>query len=135
MSRSVIGCLALLLAGGVASADILPVPDRGPPMADVAGLTFMVQNVSVKFPPGYSKTLQVAVLTGCAEGTPNCRLAKSRRLIGMEVNSANDVSLRPEDGMVRQIVNAFRHNKRVTLELYRRGAGGEPIEVRFAGGS
>jgi hypothetical protein len=135
MSRTATGCLVILLAASAASADILPVPDRGPPMADVAGLTFQVQDVSVRFPPGYSKTLQVAVLTGCADGTPNCRLAKSRGLIGMEVNSANDVSLEPEQGMVRQIVDAFRRSKSVTLELYRRGAGGEPVKVRFAGGS
>ena len=42
----------------------------------------MIQSVEVELGPAngphYSKTQQVVVLTGCADGTPNCALAKPR---------------------------------------------------------
>lgn len=128
-------CLALMLVGSTAHADILPEPDRGPPMASTAGLDFAVQSVEVKFPPGYTKTLQVAVLTGCTDGHPNCKLARSRNLIGMEVLTVDDEYLRPENGMVQQIVDAFERKsdaKTVTLELYSRASNNESIKVSFA---
>jgi len=134
MFRITIAGLAFVLATSAVWADIMPVPDVGPPAADIAGLSFMVQDVTVKYPPGYTKNQQVVILTGCAEGTPNCALAKSNHVIGMEVLSANDTYLNPELGMVRQIVDAFQHNKWVTLELYARdGGGNDSVKVRFAG--
>jgi hypothetical protein len=133
--RIMLACLALGLAAMPARGDILPEPDHGPPMASAAGLDFAVQSVEVKFPPGYTKTQEVAVLVGCEEGHPNCRLARSKNLIGMEVLSVDDQSLRPEYGIVRQIVDAFTRksdDRTVTLELYSRAVGGEPIKVSFA---
>ena len=128
-------CLALMLAGAAARADILPEPDRGPPMATAGGLDFAIQSVEVKFPPGYTKTLPVVVLTGCTDGHRNCKLARSRNLIGMEVLTVDGEYLRPENGRVQQIVNAFERKsaaKTVILELYSRGSGSESIKVSFA---
>jgi hypothetical protein len=136
MFRFAIAGLALVLATGSAQADIMPEPDVGPPMADVAGLSFSVQDVTVKYPAGYTKSQQVVILTGCTEGTRNCALAKSKHVIGLEVLSVNDESLHTELGMVRQIVDAFQNNKWVTLELFDRDSGGsynDTIKVRFAG--
>jgi hypothetical protein len=128
-------CLALMLAGAAARADILPEPDRGPPMATVGGLDFAIQSVEVKYPPGYTKTLPVVVLTGCTDGHRNCELARSKNLIGMEVLMVDGEDLRPENGRVQQIVDAFERKsaaKTVTLELYSRGSGSESIKVSFA---
>ena len=128
-------CLALMLTASTARADILPEPDRGPPMASAGGLDFAIQSVEVKFPPGYTKTLQVAVLTGCTDGHPNCELARSRNLIGMEVLTVDDQYLRPENGMVRQIVDAFERKsdaRTVTLELFSRASNSESIKISFA---
>lgn len=128
-------CLALMLAGAAARADILPEPDRGPPMATAGGLDFAIQSVEVKFPPGYTKTLPVVVLTGCTDGHRNCELARSKNLIEMEVLTVDGEDLRPENGRVQQIVNAFERKsaaKTVILELYSRGSGSESIKVSFA---
>ena len=128
-------CLALMLAASSARGDILPEPDRGPSMAAAGGLDFAIQSVEVKFPPGYTKTLQVAVLVGCTDGHPNCKLARSKNLIGMEVLSVDGEDLQPENGMVRQIVDAFERKsavRTVTLELFSRGSGSESIKVSFA---
>ena len=128
-------CLALMLAGAAARADILPEPDRGPPMATAGGLDFAIQSVEVKFPPGYTKTLPVVVLTGCTDGHRNCELARSKNLIGMEVLMVDGEDLRPENGRVQQIVDAFERKsaaKTVILELYSRGSGSESIKVSFA---
>jgi len=125
----------LVLAVSAAHADILPEPDHGPPMATVAGLDFMIQSVEVKFPPGYTKTAQTVILTGCTHGHVNCRLARSKSLIGMEVVSVDNSSLRPEHGMIQQIADAFARKKgtqKVTLELYARGSEGSPVKVAFA---
>ena len=133
--RITLACLAFVLAASTARADIAPEPDRGPPMATAGGLDFAVQSVVVKFPPGYTKTLQVAMLVGCTDGHPNCRLARSKNLIGMEVLSVDGESLQPENGMVRQIVDAFERKsdaRAVTLELFSRGSGSESIKVSFA---
>ncbi|MGA7710782.1 MAG: hypothetical protein WCA81_02695 [Rhizomicrobium sp.] len=129
-------CCAFILAAFAARADIAPEPDRGPPMATVAGLDFAVQPVQVEFGPQngphYYKTLQAVVLTGCTDGHPNCRIAKSKRLIGMEVLSVDDASLQPEHGMVQQIIDAFSRSKRtVILELFARGSQSEPVKVAF----
>ena len=133
--RITLACLAFMLAASTARADIAPEPDRGPPMATAGGLDFAIQSVVVKFPPGYTKTLPVVVLTGCTVGHRNCKLARSRKLIGMEVLTVNGEYLRPENGSVRQIVDAFASKsaaKTVTLELYSRGSGSESIKVSFA---
>lgn len=129
-----LSCLAALLAGSAAYADITPVPDRGPPTGSAGGLDFAIQSVQSTFPGGYTKTLQVVVLTGCEDGKPNCTLAHSRNLIGMEVDSVNGVSLQPENGMVQQIIDAFAaksNAKTVTLELYSRAANSAAIAVAF----
>ena len=133
--RMKLACLAFMLAAATARADILPEPDRGPSMATAGGLDFAVQSVEVEFPTGYSKTAQVAVLVGCTEGHRNCRLARFRNLIGMEVLTVDGEYLRPENGMVQQIVDAFERKgagRTVTLELYSRGSGNESIKVSFA---
>ena len=133
--RIKLACLALVLATSTSRADILPEPDSGPPMATVAGLDFAVQSVEVRYPPGYTKTQQVVVLTGCTDGHPNCELARSKNLIGMEVNEVDDQYLRPEIGMVQQIVDAFENKsgaKTVTLKLYSRSSdNNETIDVSF----
>ena len=132
--RTKLVCLALVLAAATARADILPEPDRGPSMATAGGLDFAVQSVDVEFPTGYSKTAQVTVLVGCTEGHRNCRLARFRNLIGMEVLSVNGEGLRPENGMVQQIVDAFESKsagRSVTLELFSRGSGNESMKVSF----
>lgn len=128
-------CLAFILAVSAANADILPKPDRGPSMATVAGLDFAIQNVTVKYPPGYTKTLPTVVLTGCTDGHENCRLARSKNLIGMEVLSVDGAGLEPDPGRIQQIIAAFSHGKgtqRVTLELYSRSSAGAAIMVAFA---
>ena len=121
---------ALLLAMAVARADIAPTPDAGPFSLSVAGLEFQIQPVVVKYPPGYTKTFQVAVLTGCQAGHRNCTLARRKNLIGMEVNSVNGASLRPEEGQLHQIGEAFKKGD-AALELYRR-QGGITVTVSFA---
>ena len=128
-------CLAFMLAASTARGDIAPEPDRGPPMATAGGLDFAIQSVVVKFPPGYTKTLPVVVLTGCTDEHPNCRLARSRNLIGMEVLTVDGEYLRPENGRGQQIVDAFERKgagRTVTLELYSRGSESESIKVSFA---
>ena len=127
------------LVVSAALADIAPTPDRGPPMGDAGGLTFMVQSVQVEMGPAngphYSKTEQVVVLTDCAAGTPNCALAKTKNLVGMEVSAVDGAGLRPEKGMVAQILAAFADPKApatIVLTLYGRAADAQPVEVKFA---
>jgi hypothetical protein len=131
--------LALALAVATARADILPTPDRGPPIGEVGGLSFEVRWIKVEFGPRdgphYQKTLQVVALVGCVDGRPNCALAKSKNLIGMEVGSVDGANLRPEYGMVRQIMDAFADKAApatVALEFYARAADSEAITVAFA---
>ena len=80
--RIELACLALVMAVSTAGADILPTPDRGPPMGDAGGLSFAMQSVEVEMGPAngpkYKKNLQVVVLTGCVDGQAHCALAKSR---------------------------------------------------------
>jgi len=128
--RAIPVSLAFLPFLAAARADIAPTPDAGPFMATVAGLDFAIQEVQVKFPPGYTKTFQVAVLTGCKAAHANCRLAKAKHLIGMEVETVNGEALRPEQGRLHMIVDAFRRGA-VTLEFDRRD-GGETMKVDFA---
>jgi len=129
--RSIFACVALPLLLAAARADIAPIPDRGPFTLEVAGLDFSIQPVSVKYPPGYTKTYQVAVLSGCADGHPNCTLAKQSHLIGMEVQSVNGASLN-EQSRLGTIRDAFAHTRGlVELELYRRD-GGESLTLGFA---
>lgn len=132
-------CLALMLTVSIARADILPTPDRGPPMGSAGGLDFAIQSIKVEMGPvngpHYSKTAQIAVLVGCTDGQPNCELAKSRHLIGMEVLTVDGQNLRREKGMVQQIIDAFAREgatRMVTLELFSRGSQNEPIKISFA---
>jgi hypothetical protein len=138
-----LGVLAVAFAAplvvSAALADIAPTPDRGPPMGDAGGLTFLVQSVQVAFgPPNgphYYKTEQVVALTGCAEATPNCALAKTKNLVGMEVSAVDGAELTPEKGMVAQILAAFADSKApatVALTFYARAADSQPVEVTFA---
>ena len=132
--RFMLVCFAFILTAFTARADIAPEPDRGPPMATAAGLDFAIQFVVVKFPPGYTKTLQVAVLVGCTDGHRNCKLARSRNLIGMEVLTVDGEYLRPENGRVQQIVDAFASKsagRSITLELFSRGSGNQSMKVSF----
>ena len=127
-------CLALMLAAGTARADILPERDRGPPMGGAGGLDFAIQAVNVRM-HGYSKTEQRVVLVGCTDGQPNCTLARSRHLIGMEVSTVNDRPLQPRFGMVQEILDAFAptaDSQTVTLEFYSSGSNNEAIKVSFA---
>jgi len=134
MHRTKLVCLSLLLSIAAARADILPEPDHGPPTGSAAGLDFAIQSVEVKFPPGYTKTQQVAVLVGCTEGHPNCMLARSRGVIGMEVLAVDGESLRPDKGRVRQILDAFQNESHapVTLELDARDSNSKPVKIGFA---
>jgi hypothetical protein len=138
-----LGCLAAAfiapLAVSAALADIAPTPDRGPPIGDVGGLTFMIQAIQVEMGPAngprYSKTEQVAVLTDCAKGAPNCALARAKNLVGMEVSAVDGAELRPEIGMVRQILDAFADPKApatIVLTFYASAADSQPVEVTFA---
>jgi hypothetical protein len=108
-------------------------------MGEAGGLSFEVRWVEYEMGPvngpHYQKRGQVVVLVGCDEERPNCALAKSKRLIGMEVGSVDGASLRPERGMVRQIMDAFADKAApptIALELYSRAANSEAIEVAFA---
>lgn len=137
--RIQLACFALALAASAARGDILPTPDRGPPMGDAGGLSFAVQSVEAQMGPAngphYQKSEQVVVLVGCVDGQPNCALARSKNLLGMEVDSVDGRSLRPERGMVRQIMEAFADKAAaptITLELYSRAANSEAIQVVFA---
>ncbi len=137
--RIELACFALMLAVSTARADILPTPDHGPPMGDAGGLSFAVQSVEVQMGPAngphYQKSEQVVVLVGCDDGRPNCALARSRNLIGMEVGSVDGKSLRPEIGMVRQIMDAFASKSAaptITLELFSRASNSAAIKVDFA---
>jgi hypothetical protein len=134
--------LAAAFAGplvvSAALADIAPAPDRGPPMGEAGGLTFMVQSVQVAFGPAggphYYKTEQVVVLTDCAKGAPNCALARAKALVGMEVTDVDGAELMPEKGMVRQILAAFADSKApatIGLTLYGRAADSKPVDVKF----
>ena len=126
-------CFALMLSTSAVRADIAPTPDNGPVQVTAAGLKFELQSVEVTMPPGYTKTFEVAVLTGCVEKHPNCAPAHAKKLIGMEVESVNGESLQPEIGQLTQIADAFAHAKGpVKLELYRRGGDGQTVEVAFA---
>ena len=120
-------------------ADIAPTPDRGPPAGDAGGLSFMVQSVEVEMGPAngphYSKTQQVVVLTACAEGAPNCALARVKGAVGLEVVAVDGMGLTPEQGMVRQILAAFADSDApatIRLTLYGRAADSQPVEVKFA---
>ena len=127
------------LVVSAALADIAPTPDRGPPLGDAGGLTFMVQSVEVEMGPAngphYSKTEQVVVLTGCAEGTPNCALAKRQESRRHGSGGGRRHRAAPEKGMVRQILAAFADAKApatIALTLYARAADSQPVEVKFA---
>ncbi len=134
-----LACLMLLAAIAIARADILPTPDRGPPLGSAGGLDFEVQSVEVEMGPvngpHYQKSEQVVVLVGCDDGQPNCALARARNLIGMEVDAVDGADLRPEKGMVQQIIDAFAPNAAaptITLELYSRASNSDPVKVDFA---
>jgi hypothetical protein len=134
-----VAALASILIAGAALADLAPIPDKGPPIGDAGGLSFTVQSVEVEMGPAngphYKKAAQVVVLTGCAEGTPNCTLARAKAVVGMEVVAVDGMGLMPEKGMVRQILDAFADPKApatIGLTLYAHAADSKPVEVRFA---
>lgn len=131
-------CLAVILAVSSARGDILPTPDRGPPTGRAGGLDFAIETVRVNSGPAngphYQKSLQVVVLVGCVAGQSNCTLARSKNLIGMEVRAVDGKNLRPETGMVQQIIDAFADKaaaQTVILELFSRASQSEPIKVSF----
>ena len=127
-------CLASVLAAFTASADILPAPDRGPPMGSAGGLDFAIQSVQVQM-HGYSKTVPVVVLVGCTDGQPNCALARSRHLIGMLVQTVDGQQLQPRIGRVQQIIDAFGRQEAgrpITFVLYERGSNDQSVTVAFA---
>jgi hypothetical protein len=133
------GALAAALLASSALADIAPTPDRGPPTGDAGGLSFAVQSVQVEMGPAngphYSKTEQVVVLTGCADGAPNCALAKAKNLVGMEVDEVDGKALRPEIGMVKQILAAFADSQApatIALTFYGSAADSPAVEATFA---
>ena len=137
--RKRLALLALTVMASAARGDILPEPDRGPPMGSAGGLDFVVEWAEVAWQPlngpHYTKRQQVVVLSGCVEGHPNCQMARARNLIGMEVRTVDDASLQPEKGMVRQILDAFARGSRgrtVILELVSRNSNAEPVKVSFA---
>jgi hypothetical protein len=69
------------------------------------------------------------------ESRANCKLDRSRNLIGLEVLTVDGQDLRPEKGMVRQILDAFDSKTAaptVTLKFNSRDSNGEPIKVTFA---
>ena len=130
---------ATALAASIALADIAPIPDRGPPAGDAGGLSFMVKWVEFEMGPAngphYTKSRQGVFLTGCADGTPNCALARKRGLVGMEVDAVDGRALAPEVGMVKEILDAFADPKApatITLTLYGRAANAQPVEIKFA---
>lgn len=138
-ARIPVVAVAAALAASAALADMAPTPDRGPPEGEAGGLSFMIRSVAFQMGPAngprYTKTRQAAVLAGCADGTPNCALAKSKTLIGMEVSAVDGMRLRPQKGMVRQILDAFADAKApatITLTFYGPAANARPVEVAFA---
>ena len=127
-------CLALLLGTSAVHADILPT-DRGLRSGSAGSLDFSIHSATEKMPTGYYKSVRVVVLDGCIEGQPNCVLARSKNLIGMEVKTVDGQYLRLENGMVRQILDAFANKSgpaTVTLELHSPAPDGGTIKVSFA---
>jgi len=130
--------IALSLLASGALADILPTPDRGPPAGRAGDLDFAIQWVEVGIPPvspRYHKREQAVILVSCAEGRPNCRLAHARNLIGREIYAVGDQPLRPEAGMISQIIDAFSQKpapREVTLEFAPATTDGKPVTVAFS---
>jgi hypothetical protein len=98
-----------------------------------------MESVQVKFGgdngPHDQKTEQVAVLTGCADGTPNRTLAKQRSLVGMEASAVDGAELMPAKGMVAEILAAFGDPKApatIALTFCSRAADGPAVKVKFA---
>jgi hypothetical protein len=121
--RFTLAGLILLLGTATLHADILPEPDQGPRMATVCGLAFSFQTIVVTMPPGYQKSHDVVILSGCEDGTANCALARRKNLIGMQVLSVDGHYLQPVPGEIQMILDAFadKHaNGPVMLELYSR---------------
>jgi hypothetical protein len=134
-----LAALASILIAGAALADLAPIPDKGPPIGDAGGLSFKVQSVEVEMGPAngphYKKAAQVVVLTGCAEGTPNCALAQAKNLVGMEVAAVDGVQLLTWKGMIKQILDAFADPKApapIALTFYARAADSQAVKVNFA---
>ena len=137
-------CLGALLVASGARSDIPPEPDRGPSSAVAGGLNFAVQSVEVRMRPdspahSFYRTLQVIVLVGCVDGHSNCRQARAKNLIGMEVSAVDGHDLQPRYGRIQQIVDAFENagtTKPVTLDLFSRAAAsGMSIVVSFERGN
>ncbi len=129
-----LGFLGLLLIASAAQGDIPPEPDRGPTSASVAGLDFAFQSIQVLRPGGFYRSQDVPVLIGCTNGHPNCQVAKSKTLIGMEVYSVDSVELQSQNGKIQQLVDAFTSKtapKTVTLELFKRGSDGKSVFIPF----
>jgi hypothetical protein len=127
-------CLLLLLVVPTARGDIPPPVDVGPRAGSAGGLNFAIHSVGVMMPRGFERHFDVVVLVGCIEGKPNCVLAQSRNLIGMEVNSVDNQELQPRLGQVQQVIDAFTRKAdatTITLELYSRETNQQPIRVIF----
>lgn len=127
--------VVLLLTAGTAVADILPPPDKGPRAGTAGGLNFTIESVSVEMPGGYTKSTEVVVLTGCVDGHHNCVLARSRHVIGWEVQAVDGHGLDPTKGRITQLLDAFaakRGGTSVALELWRPGPDGKPVTVAFS---
>ena len=138
-----LGVLAAAFAAplvvSAALADIAPTPDRGPPAGDAGGLSFTVQPVQVEFGPAngphYYKTEQVVVLTGCADPTPNCKLAKTKNLVGMEVSAVDGMGLRAGKGHGRADPRRLRRSQSAgddRADALWAAADSQPVEVKFA---
>jgi len=128
-------CIVSMVAAPSARADMMPARDRGPPSGSAGGLHFSIQPAREKMPTGYYKSVSVVILDGCTTGQPNCILARSKNLVGMEVESVDGQYLRPENGMVREILDAFASKAgpaTVTLALRSAAPDSGTIQVAFA---
>ncbi len=75
------------------------------------------------------------ILGGCLDGRPNCALARSQNLLGMEVVAVDGVAVAREGAFVRQILRAFADEAAaptITLEFHSRPPNSRSVHVEFA---
>ncbi len=121
-----LACLALMLAVSTARGDSAP-PIPPPPMRGAAG--------GLIFETRYESGWLVVILVGCDDGRPNCALARSKHLLGMEVLAVDGEELWPEEEMVSRIMAASADAAAaptITLELTSHAANSAPIQAVFA---